>query len=138
MKMNRLSCTAALAIVMTMSAPPWTAAVTLEFAGSQANLDNGFFPGGQLPYVTAYWRSDTEANVFAVSQDSPNRYYGTAGYALFGTTFTYPDANELGGQPNLNPDGSDPLYPNIISTPSMGGSLAAAVDVAWRAGTATR
>jgi hypothetical protein len=118
MKMNRLSCTAALAIVITMSAAPWTAAVTLEFAGSQANLDNGFFPGGQLPYVTAYWRSDTEANVFAVSQDSPNRYYGTAGYALFGTTFTYPDANELGGQPNLNPDGSDPLYPNIISTPS--------------------
>lgn len=118
MKMNRLSCTAALAIIMTMSAAPWSAAVTLEFAGSQANLDNGFFPGGQLPYVTAYWRSDTEANVFAVSQDSPNRYYGTAGYALFGTTFTYPDANELGGQPNLNPDGSDPLYPNIISTPS--------------------
>jgi hypothetical protein len=28
------------------------AAVTLDFVGSQANLDNGFFPGGQLPYVT--------------------------------------------------------------------------------------
>jgi hypothetical protein len=94
------------------------AAVTLDFVGSQANLDNGFFPGGQLPYVTAYWRSDTEANIYAASNESPNRYYGTAGYALFATTFTYPDANLLGGEPNLNPDGSDPLYPNIISTPS--------------------
>ncbi len=92
-------------------------AVTLNFAGSQANLDNGFFPGGALPYVTAYWRSDTPANIFAASTESPNRYYGAAGYALFATTFTYPDANLIGGEAFLNPDGSDPLYPNLIDLP---------------------
>src|SRR5690606_9162343 len=91
---------------------------TLNFAGSQANLDNGFFPGGALPYVTAYWRSDNPNNIYAASNESPNRYYGTAGYALFATTFTYPNANELGGEGALNPDGSDPLYPNLISLPA--------------------
>ena len=93
-------------------------AVSLDFVGSQANLDNGFFPGGALPYVTAYWRSDTPSNIYAVSSDSPNRYYGTAGYALFATTFTYPNANEFGGDGNLPTDGSDPLFPNLVSLPN--------------------
>lgn len=103
--------------ILTLTGISATAA-TLDFVGSQANLDNGFFPGGGLPYVTAYWRSDSEANIYAASNQSPNRYYGTAGYALFATTFTYPDANLLGGEPALPTDGSDPLYPNIISMPS--------------------
>jgi len=93
------------------------AAVSLNYTGSQANLDNGFFSGGQLPYVTSYWRSDDPNNIFAASSNSPDRYYGTAGYALFATTFSYPDANVIGGEAYLNPDGSDPLYPNLIDLP---------------------
>ncbi len=117
MKLYRFSKAGVMAVVIAMGAASSAAAVTLNFAGSQANVDNGFFPGGQLPYVTAYWRSDTEANIYAASQESPNRYYGTAGYALFATTFTYPDANLLPGNPNLPTDGSNSDYPNIISTP---------------------
>lgn len=107
--------------VLTLLGAAWLSssagAVSLNFAGSQANLDNGFFSGGQLPYVTSYWRSDDPNNVFAASSESPNRYYGTAGYALFATTFSYPDANVIGGEAYLNPDGSDPLYPNLIDLP---------------------
>jgi hypothetical protein len=118
MKLNRFSIMGVAAMAVAVSVASSATAVTLDFVGSQANLDNGFFPGGQLPYVTAYWRSDTEANIYAASQESPNRYYGTAGYALFATTFTYPDANQLPGNPNLNPDGSNSQFPNLISTPA--------------------
>ncbi|MBA4106475.1 MAG: hypothetical protein C0485_12020 [Pirellula sp.] len=92
-------------------------AVSLNYAGSQANLDNGYYSGGELPYTTSYWRSDDDHNIYAASTESPNRYYGTAGYALFATTFSYPDANVIGGNAYLNPDGSNPLYPNLIDLP---------------------
>ena len=117
MKLNRLGIASMTALAIAISASSSAAAVTLEFAGSQANLDDGYFSGGQLPYVTSYWRSDVPNNVYAASSESPNRYYGTAGYALFATTFSYPDANVIGGNAYLNPDGSDPLYPNLIDLP---------------------
>jgi hypothetical protein len=117
MKLNRYGMMGMAAIAVVIGMGSATSAATLDFVGSQANLDNGFFPGGQLPYVTAYWRSDDPNNIYAASSESPNRYYGASGYALFATTFTYPDANQLPGVPNLNPDGSNPDYPNIISTP---------------------
>jgi len=68
-------------------------AVTLDFAGSQFDLTN-FFPNGATPPCCIVpWRSDSENNTFAVSNEVPNRYYGTAGYALFATRFDYPDQN---------------------------------------------
>jgi hypothetical protein len=114
----RLSITVAVALAMMLGGASSGGAATLNYVGSQANLDDGLFPGGGLPYVTAYWRSDTPNNVYAVSSASPNRYYGTAGYAMFATTFTYPNANELGGEGALDPNVPDPLYPNISDLPS--------------------
>ena len=118
MKINRFNKVIAMALAAIAGVANSAGATTLNFVGSQANLDNGFFPGGALPYVTAYWRSDEFANIYAVSAEAPNRYYGTSGYALFATTFTYPDANQLPGVPNLPTDGSNGNYPNVISTPS--------------------
>lgn len=118
MKLNRFNMTLAMALAVVVSVASSAGATTLNFVGSQANLDNGFFPGGSLPYVTAYWRSDDFFNTYAVSAEAPNRYYGTSGYALFATTFTYPNANQEPGNPNLPTDGSNATFPNIISTPS--------------------
>ncbi|MBX3434639.1 MAG: hypothetical protein KF847_15075 [Pirellulales bacterium] len=94
------------------------AAAVVQFAGSQANLDNGFFPGGGLPYVTAYWRTSNANNVYATSNAYPDQFYGRAGYALFATRFAYPNVNDGISDPNLAPDGEDPLFPNLIDLPS--------------------
>lgn len=113
--------------LMVMGHLAWAAislpafAVTLEFAGSHANIGGTFFPGGGpadvQSYVVVPWRTNSAANVFA-TQEEPNRYYGSAGYALFATTFTYPNANLLGGEGALDPNGEDPLFPNLIELPS--------------------
>jgi len=92
-------------------------AVTLDFAGSQANLGGPFFPGGSLPYVTVPWRTSSENNIFATGDSYPDQFYGKDGYALFATTFTYPNANLLGGESNIDPVVGDPLFPNIIELP---------------------
>src|SRR5262245_14685620 len=92
-------------------------ATTVRYAGSQANLDNGFFPGGTLPYVTAAWRTSSTNNVFAVGESFPEQFYGKAGYALFATTFSYPNANLICCNPTIDPIAGDPLYPNIIDLP---------------------
>jgi hypothetical protein len=69
-------------------------AVSLNFAGSQMDVGGTFYPNGATPPCCIVpWRSDYDTNVFAVSNEAPNRYYGTAGYALFATRFDYPDQN---------------------------------------------
>lgn len=69
-------------------------AVDLEFAGSHLNVGGTFFSnGGTPPCCIVPWRSDSEGNIFATSNEGPNRYYGTAGYAVFATRFDYPDQN---------------------------------------------
>lgn len=69
-------------------------AVTLEFAGSQMDIGGTFFPNGATPPCCIVpWRSAYDFNTFAVSSEGADRYYGTAGYALFATMFTYPDQN---------------------------------------------
>ena len=95
-----------------------TGAAVVQFAGSQANLDNGLFPGGGLPYVTAYWRTSTTNNVYATSSGDFEQFYGRAGYALFATRFAYPSVNDGISDPNIAPDGEDPLFPNLIDLPS--------------------
>ncbi|TWU26019.1 hypothetical protein [Bythopirellula polymerisocia] len=92
--------------------------VSLQFVGSQANLA-GLFPGGGLPYVTVPWRTSTAANIYATGSGAyPDNFYGKAGYALFATTFTYPNANLVPGDAFIATDGSDPLFPNLIDLPS--------------------
>ncbi|MCA9234667.1 MAG: hypothetical protein KDA44_04320 [Planctomycetales bacterium] len=105
-------------IASAFAVPHAAVGVTLQFAGSQANLDNGFFPGGGLPYVTAYWRTSTSDNVYAVGNAYPDQFYGTSGYALFATRFAYPTANDGISDPNLDPYGDDPLFPNLIDLPA--------------------
>ncbi|WP_148072924.1 dockerin type I domain-containing protein [Bythopirellula goksoeyrii] len=97
--------------------------VNLQFVGSQANLDNGFFPGGGLPYVTVPWRTSTSANIYATGSGAyPENFYGKEGYALFATTFSYPNANTIGGTSFAPVDIDDPYfmtyYPNLIDLPS--------------------
>ena len=103
-------------LALVVAGPAW--GTTLQFVGSQANLDGGLFPGGGLPYVTAYWRTSTVNNVFAVDSAFPEQFYGTAGYALFATRFSYPSINDGISDPFISPDGQDPLFPNIVNLPS--------------------
>jgi len=68
-------------------------AVSLNFVGNQEDIGDTFFPSGTPSCCVVPWSSDSGANVFAASDQSPDRYYGTAGYALFATQFEYPNAN---------------------------------------------
>jgi hypothetical protein len=95
----------------------WASAVSLEYAGSHANLVP-LFPGGGPAnvqnYVVVPWRS--EILVKPLDADG-NNAYGTDGYALFATTFSYPNANLYCCDAFLDPNGNDPLFPNIIDLP---------------------
>jgi hypothetical protein len=94
------------AIVILAVAADASHAVSLEFAGSQMDVGGTFYSNGATPpCCVATWRSDSDANTFAVSDQVPNRYYGTAGYALFATLFSYPDEN-LGYSGNV----TDPIF----------------------------
>lgn len=92
-------------------------AVTLEYAGSQANIGGTFFPGAGPNYVTVPWRTSSAANTYATSTESGQQYYGRDGYALFATTFSYPNANAICCDPAIDPELGDPLFPNIINLP---------------------
>ena len=89
-------------------------AVSLSYVGSDYDLTN-LYPGGSTPYVVAPWRSDYHLK--PLDADG-NNVYGSAGYALFGTRFDYPDANATGGNAFVNPI-DDTVYPNIIDLPSF-------------------
>lgn len=109
----------ALAICVTwLCSVSLTPALELEYAGSQANIGGTFFPGGSLPYVTVPWRTSMSANIFATSDEFPNQYYGREGYALFATTFSYPNANAICCDANIDPNSGDPLFPNLVQLPT--------------------
>src|SRR5262245_48623022 len=96
-------------------------AASLTFDGSQFDLGGTFFPTYTYPQNSIVpWRSDGEANFFSVSPDINNRYYGTAGYALFATNFSFPnaDAHPPAANANINPTTGDSNYPNIINLPN--------------------
>ena len=98
-----------------------TRAADLTYVGThwtvEPNFPNYDFngPDGQCCFVP--WHSDTSKNVFAASNVSPNRYYGTAGWALFGTVFDFPNANATSDifYRNVN----DELYPNLEQMPDF-------------------
>ena len=92
-------------------------AVTLEYAGGHANMVN-LYPGGgpanAQSYVVVPWRSE----ILAKPLDADgNNVFGSAGYALFATTFSYPDASAMCCDAYINPVDGDPLFPNIIDLP---------------------
>lgn len=89
-------------------------AVSLSYVGSDYDLTD-LYPGGSTPYVVAPWRSDY--HVKPLDADG-NNVYGSAGYALFGTRFDYPNANATGGNAFVNPT-DDAVYPNMINLPSF-------------------
>jgi hypothetical protein len=89
-------------------------AVSLSYVGSDYDLTN-LFPGGSTPYVVVPWRSDYHAKPL---DGDGNNVYGSAGYALFGTRFDYPNANATGGNAFVNPTDNS-VYPNIINLPSF-------------------
>ncbi len=102
-------------------------ATAVSFTASQWDLGGTFFPGYNFPQVDIVpWRSDSEANFYSVSSEIDHRYYGTAGYALFGTRFDFPNADThdpaVGGVPanaNIDPTMPHPNYPDIIDLPNF-------------------
>lgn len=94
----------------------------LSFAGSQFDLGGTFFPTYSYPQNSIVpWRSDSESNFFSISQTIGERYYGTAGYALFGTQFSFPNANANPPAPNafINPNEPHPDFPDIVDLPGF-------------------
>jgi hypothetical protein len=95
-------------------------AASLSLVGTQADIptqfNTAFFPGGSLPYQRVQWRTDNVNNVFATSNSAPNRWYGKDGYALFATTFNYPDA-DVADSANI-PIAGTALYQNLYDLPS--------------------
>lgn len=89
-------------------------AASLSYIGTDYDLTN-LFPGGSTPYVVAPWRSDDHAKPL---DGDGNNVYGSAGYALFGTRFDYPNANATGGNAFVNPTDNS-IYPNIVNLPSF-------------------
>jgi hypothetical protein len=89
-------------------------AVSLSYVGSDYDLTN-LFPGGATPYVVVPWRSNYHVKPLDADW---NNVYGSAGYALFGTRFDYPNANATGGNAFVNP-ADNTVYPNIINLPSF-------------------
>jgi hypothetical protein len=92
-------------------------AVTLGFAGSHLDIGGTLFPGGGPADVQNYWVVPwrSEFNSKPLDADG-NDVYGSAGYALFATTSTYPNANLLSGE-QLTIEGDD-LFPNLIDLPA--------------------
>jgi hypothetical protein len=93
-------------------------AAALSYVGTDYDLTNLFAGGGPAnvnAYVVAPWRSNY--HIKPLDGDGDN-VYGTAGYALFGTRFDYPNANLTGGNAFVNPTDNS-VFPNIINLPSF-------------------
>jgi len=93
-------------------------AASLSFVGAQYDLPFGGLGGAHNgPYLEAGWRTSTPINVYAQGTAYPDQYYGKAGYALFATTFTYPDASATALNANI-PIAGDATYQNLYDLPS--------------------
>jgi hypothetical protein len=103
-----------LAAAIAVTACSEARAVSLSYVGTDYDLTN-LFPGGSTPYVVAPWRSDY--HIKPLDGDG-NNVYGSAGYALFGTRFDYPNANATGGNAFVNPT-DDSVYSNIVNLPTF-------------------
>jgi len=116
--MKYTTATLLLIVTLILGGKTTSSAANLTFVGSHANIGGTFFPGGGLPYVTVPWRTSSANNVFAIDQTFPNQFYGRDGYSLFATTFSYPNANTICCDANINPIQGDELFPNVIDLPA--------------------
>jgi hypothetical protein len=97
-------------------------AAQLSHPGSQFDIGGTLFPTYSFPQNSIVpWRSDSENNLFSIDSTIGERYYGTAGYALFGTQFSFPNANSNPPAPNafINPNLPHPDFPDLIDLPSF-------------------
>ncbi|WP_231956349.1 PEP-CTERM sorting domain-containing protein [Posidoniimonas polymericola] len=104
----------------------WVVTATLAVGAQAANLGYTgthfdivpLFPGGGPADVNAYvvagWRANDVAKPLDVDGDN---VYGSAGYAMFGTRFDYPNANLQGGNAFVNPTDNS-VFPNLVDLPS--------------------
>jgi hypothetical protein len=99
--------------------PPFASAAQLEYVGTHYDIGDTFFPAYNFPNQCCFtpWHSDSGSNVFSVKNTFPDRYYGTDGWALFGTKFDFPNANATGEQFYLDTD--DPQFPNVFDLPGF-------------------
>ncbi|WP_425400486.1 PEP-CTERM sorting domain-containing protein [Aeoliella sp.] len=107
-----------LATLAAVVLAPGASALTMSYAGTQYDVGGTFFPGGGPADVQNYHVAGWRGNDVAKTLDlDGNDVYGSAGYALFGTRFDYPNANATGGNAFVNPTDNS-VYPNIIDLPS--------------------
>jgi hypothetical protein len=114
--MSKVHYMAALAVLSVAAlAATEVLAVSLSYTGSDYDIGGTFYPGGtppEHPYVVVPWRSNSTPKT--VDLDG-NNVYGSAGYAMFGTEFSYPNAFPCCG--SAVPADSA-THPNLISLPS--------------------
>ncbi len=119
--MNRLL--QATAIVASMCFCQSAIAVNMQFLGTQEDLGGTFFPTYSFPQNSiSNWRSDSEGHFFATSDVIGQRYYAKDGWALFGTQFSFPNANPPGVANAFLPpeiEISNPNFENLINLPSF-------------------
>ena len=87
-------------------------AATLGYVGSDYDIGGTFFPGGSAPYVVVPWRSSTTPKLY---DGDGNNVYGSAGYALFGTQFAWPNPGCCGSSQPF----ASATWPNLVSLPSF-------------------
>lgn len=122
MRLHRQILSLATAIAAVSAVGSGVQAADLTFPGSQFDVGTTNFPTYSFPQNSIVpWRSDIEENIYSVSSDIGQRYYGTAGYALFGTRFSFPNADEHPPAANafINPTLPHPDYPDILNLPSF-------------------
>ena len=109
---------AAVAVVLCTAGASVGVAASLSFVGAQYDLPFGGLGGAHTgPYLQAGWRTSTPLNVYAQGTAYPEQYYGKAGYALFATAFTHPDASATPLDANI-PIAGNASFKNIASLPS--------------------
>lgn len=94
-------------------------AAALEYAGTHYDIGGTFFPTYTFPQNSIVpWRSDSGSNTFASVKGGGQRYYGTAGYALFRTRFDFPDGNSTPGQTGVRTD-DESTFSHILDLPDF-------------------
>jgi hypothetical protein len=117
--MNRIFPATCLASVMLLNHLCF--AVDLQFLATQDDIGGTFFPTYSYPQNSIVpWRTDSEANFYSKSDIIGQRYYGQDGWALFGTQFSFPNANPPGvADAFINPEVGNPNFPNLINLPNF-------------------
>jgi hypothetical protein len=112
--------TAVIAMVIICATGSYAASLT--YVGSDFDIGGTFFSGGSPPYVVAPWRSNSTPKNFDIDG---NNVYGSAGYAMFGTEFSYPTFPGCCGS---SVPFASATHPNLVNLPSFVASSQALVS----------